>query len=46
MVELIRFRQGIIEAGQKLASLKGGFRSDKTKIVDEQGGSCNAYPTH
>ena len=34
---VIRFRQGIIEAGQKLASLKGGFRSDKTKIVDEQG---------
>ena len=34
---VIRFRQGIIDAGQKLASLKGGFRSDKTKIVDEQG---------
>ena len=34
---VIRFRQGVIDVGQKLASLKGGFRSDKTKIVDEQG---------
>ena len=34
---VIRFRTGTIDAGQKLASLTGGFRSDKTKIVDEQG---------
>ena len=34
---VIRFRTGTIDAGQKLASLTGGFRSDKTKIVDEEG---------
>jgi len=34
---VIRFRTGTIDAGQKLASLTGGFASDKTKIVDEQG---------
>jgi len=34
---VIRFREGTIDVGQKLVSLKGGFRSDKTKIVDDQG---------
>lgn len=31
------FRNETIEAGQKLASLQGGFKSDKTKVVDEKG---------
>ncbi len=32
-----RFRHEEVDASQPLASMKGGFKSDKTKIVDEQG---------
>jgi len=34
---LQRFRHEEIDASQPLASLKGGFKSNKTKVVDEQG---------
>lgn len=34
---VVMFRSEILDAGQKLASLKGGFKSDKTKVVDEEG---------
>lgn len=32
-----RFRHEEVDASQPLASMKGGFKSDKTKIVDELG---------
>lgn len=32
-----RFRHEEIDASQPLGSLKGGFKSNKTKVVDEQG---------
>ncbi|MEC9351791.1 MAG: DUF1592 domain-containing protein [Planctomycetota bacterium] len=32
-----RFRHEEIDASKPLASLKGGFKSNKTKVVDEQG---------
>ena len=32
-----RFRHEEVDASQPLASMKGGFKSDKTKVVDEQG---------